>query len=468
VHLAQQLPGGGTLSFTGYAGQDVLDASLASFGDSTKAGGGRLLFDWGNAVAGLAYTQPLPGMPGADSARFMQRLSYTRFGTTLDVGSGSLTFKNGIGESRAWGELQAWRGRHEALVGYEWSAYQVRYDVNAAQAGTSLYKLAQNPSAAAIYLDDTFRASKSWLMRGGLRGETVTGTQWAGLSPRLSIKWFAAPELAFTLAGGSTAQWTPALRNEQAPVRVFDFWLTSDQYIPVARAHQGIAGVERWFDDARFVRVEGYYKYYDRLPASNLFNDPNVPGDEFIITTGKSYGVDVLVRQLESRKLSGWIAYSFAISSRTGPQGTFAPVQDRRHNLNIVGSYKPSAGHWSYGFRLGVGTGVPFTDVVGQIVRRRYDPLTNTWETGTVDRQREPVGGARNAARFPLFQRLDLSATRTSTRWGLTWAPYISVINAYNAKNVFTYVFDYTDNPPTRSAFSQFPLIPTFGVSVSW
>jgi hypothetical protein len=304
-------------------------------------------------------------------------------------------------------------------------------------------------------------------MRLGLRGETVTGTGWTGLSPRASAKYFLSPTLALNVAAGVTSQWTPTLRNENAPIRIFDFWLTSDRNTPVARARQGILGVEKWFDDARFVRVEGYFKRYDRLPVSNLFPDPDNPASQFIITTGRSYGVDVMVRQLESRAISGWIAYSYAVSTRDTPTGTFYPVHDRRHNLNVVGSWKTS-GKWSYGARLGLGTGVPYTDIVGQLVRRRYDPLTNTWETGTTNRQREPVGGSRNAARYPLFQRLDLSATRTSKGTGVKWSPYFSLINAYNAKNVFTYVFDYSDNPPTRAAISQFPLLPTFGVSITW
>jgi hypothetical protein len=77
------------------------------------------------------------------------------------------------------------------------------------------------------------------------------------------------------------------------------------------------------------------------------------------------------------------------------------------------------------------------------------------------------VGGPRNGARFPLFQRLDVSLTREG-RGRLRWAPYLSLINAYNARNVFTYIFDFEDNPPTRTAFSQFPLLPTAGVSLSW
>lgn len=466
AHVKHQLPNGGTLSATAYTGEDVLDGFLGGVSDSTSAGTGDLRFDWGNTVLGVAWEQPLDRLPASDSARVMQRLSRTGFTTGLDLGSGSLTLDNALVESRAWGELTRWRGRHETLLGYEWSAYRVRYDVEApAAGGDPIFQVRQNPSAGALYVDHTVRLS-SIIARAGVRAETVTGTDWRGLSPRLSIKWFANEDLAFTLAGGRTTQWTPALRNEQAPVRIFDFWLTSDRDTPVADAWQTIGGVERWFGGNRLVRVEAYHKAYGRLPSSNLFNDPAVRGDEFIITTGESYGVDVLLRQLERGRVSGWLAYSYGVSTRDGPDGRFAPVQDRRHNLNVVTSYRPG-GVWSYGLRLGVGTGTPFTDVEGQLVRRRYDPLTNSFSTDNREPLREPIGGVRNAARFPLFQRLDLSVTRTSTG-RRTWAPYLSLINAYNARNVFTYVFDYTDNPPTRTTISQFPIIPTFGVSVSW
>jgi hypothetical protein len=465
-HLRHRFTNGGTLTATAYTGSDVLAASLATFGDSTQAGGGDLRFDWGNQLLGVAYVQPLDRLAGGDSARVMQRASITGFATSLDLGSGSITFRNRLRDTRLWGEATRWQGRHETLVGYEWSAYRLRYDVNAPATGTpDLLRIRQQPSAASAYLDHTVRGERL-TARVGARLETVTGTGWTGLSPRVSVKWFATPDLAFTVAGGQTTQWTPALRNEQAPVRLFDFWLTADRATPVARAWQGIAGGERWFGSSRFVRIEAYVKRYDDLPSSNLFNDPSVPGDEFIVTTGRSWGVDVLLRQLERERLSGWVAYSFGISTRDGPQGRFAPVQDRRHNLNLVASFKPG-GKWSWGARLGLGTGTPFTDVVGQLVRRRYDPVTNSFTTVNRDVQREPIGGPRNGARYPLFQRLDLSATRTATG-RLTWAPYFSVINAYNARNVFLFVFDYADNPPTRLTVSQFPLIPTAGVTLSW
>jgi hypothetical protein len=48
-------------------------------------------------------------------------------------------------------------------------------------------------------------------------------------------------------------------------------------------------------------------------------------------------------------------------------------------------------------------------------------------------------------------------------------APYLSVVNAMNIKNVFTYVFDYTAYPiPTRITLHQLSIVPTIGVAISW
>lgn len=76
------------------------------------------------------------------------------------------------------------------------------------------------------------------------------------------------------------------------------------------------------------------------------------------------------------------------------------------------------------------------------------------------------LGGARHAARFPATHRLDLDASREFTIGGASVAPYISVVNAYNAPNVFVYLYDYSTDAPTRRAISQFPVLPSLGVRV--
>lgn len=469
VTLRRVVRGGGVLSLTAYLGSDVLDANIADFGDSTTAGAGHFLFDWGNRLAGIGWRQPIAGgrALSGDSASFTQRLSWTGFRTRLDLGEGSLLFRNSVGEWRAHGSFERRQGRAVALVGYEYSQHAVRYSVDAEQAGTSLFALSQNPAALSAFGDFDWHAGARLLLRGGLRGENVTGTGWSAISPRLSARWYAAPDLAVTAAVGQYAQWMHALRNDDAPIRVFDFWVGSDRWVDVSIARQAVLGVERWMGVARFARIEGYFKRFSRLPEPDPGDDPAVRGDEFLMVDGNSYGIDVYVRQLESKRLSGWIAYGWGVSTRRREGLTYFPVHDRRHNLNTVATYRLSD-RYTFGARIGFGTGLPYTTIVGQLVRRVYDAGGNSWDTGVLERFREPVGGTRNSSRYPAFQRLDLSVTR-STRWrGVNWMPYVSLVNAYNARNVFTYVFDYTDNPPTRTALSQFPLIPTVGLTASW
>ena len=42
----------------------------------------------------------------------------------------------------------------------------------------------------------------------------------------------------------------------------------------------------------------------------------------------------------------------------------------------------------------------------------------------------------------------------------------MSVANAYNAKNVFVYLYEYSTDAPNRRAISQFPILPSVGVRV--
>lgn len=469
LHVQHRLGGGGTLSLIAYSGLDILDANVADFGDSTQAGAGHFLFDWGNRLAGLTWRQPVARQSflTGDSATFVQRTYWSDFRTTLDLGGGSLKLNNRIAEVGLYGSLERHRGAGTTTLGYEYTQHAVRYRADAEQAQTQLFSLDQRPAALSAFVDHLWKPSERLLLRLGVRGENVTGTGWTGISPRVSLRTFVSKDLALTLAAGQYSQWMHALRNDDAPIRIFDFWVGSDQYTDVSTAQQGVMGLERWLGDARFVRVEGYYKRYHRLPEPNPIDDPEVRGDEFYRVEGSSYGIDVFARQLESKRLSGWISYGYGLSTRANGIEQFFPVHDRRHNLNVVATYRID-GRTNLGARFGYGTGLPYTTIIGQVVRRVYDPRTATWDTGVIGRFREPVGGDRNASRYPVTQRLDLSITRDYRFRGLQLTPYFSLINATNAKNVFTYIFDYTDNPPTRSALSQFPFLPTVGASFRW
>ena len=462
------------LSLTGYNGRDVLNANIATFGDSATAdaGGGTFDFGWGNSVLGATLSSTRAGRGrGAfarallgDSTILEQRASYSRFSTRLDLGEGSLTLGNTVGDGRVEGTVTAIGAAHERSYGYEVASYGIRYDALSSQAGTSLFRLRQHPTSAALYMDDLWRPDSSWLVQAGLRGETLTGTGWTGLSPRLSAKYFLTRDFALTAAVGQFAQWTHSLAREDIPVRLFDFWVASDATAPVSTAWHYIVGAERWLSPSRYVRAEGFYKRYGHLIESNPQDDPNTVGDEFLPVGGESYGADLLLRQFETGRFSGWISYTYAVATRQENGLVYFPGHDRRHDLNVVASWRLAK--YLLGVRLGYATGTPYTDIVGEIVRRFYDPELNTFGTRGAGSQEEFIGGPRNGARLPATQRLDVDVTRSYRVGGTTIAPYLSIVNAYDAKNVFLYVFDYSKAPPTRQAISQFPFLPSIGVTV--
>jgi len=163
---------------------------------------------------------------------------------------------------------------------------------------------------------------------------------------------------------------------------------------------------------------------------------------------------------------TGWITYSYGVSRRERDGRTWAPGSDRRHDLNVVATRPFSK--YRVGARFNLATGTPYTPIVGGVTRRVYDPALDRWGTGDPEILIESLGGVHNSERFPVTHRLDLDVSRELVVRGATVAPYVSVVNAYNAKNVFVYLYKYSTDQPTRRAISQFPILPSAGVRVAF
>ena len=69
-----------------------------------------------------------------------------------------------------------------------------------------------------------------------------------------------------------------------------------------------------------------------------------------------------------------------------------------------------------------------------------------------------------NAERYPAYSRLDISFRWNKRLWGGDIHPFVQLVNLYNRRNVFLYVFDLTNSPGTRETLGQMPFFPTFGV----
>jgi hypothetical protein len=469
-------PGNVRLALTAYSGRDALDANLAEFATDTapsRASTGRWAFNWGNRVLGAALTKdlgagariPLIRLPLGDSATIEQRISTSDFSTLLDLGEGAFAQRSEIHDVRISGSLLAHGASHDPSIGYELATHRIRYSSGSTQTLTTDFDLEQRPTSAALWADDMWRLSPRWLVEGGVRAEALTGGTFAALSPRFSVKYFATPELAFTAGVGRVTQWQHSLAGD-GPLRYFDIWIASDSFIPVETAWHWIAGAERRIGEAGSVRIEGFVKRYDRVFEVNRSEDPQVHGDEFLPARGLSYGADLLARWQRPNGAAGWITYSYGVSSRWRDSVRWAPGHDRRHDLNVVATWPLRK--YRLGARFGFATGTPYTPIVGGIARRMYDPSLDRWGTGEPTIDIESLGGAYNSARLPPTHRLDLDVSREYQRGSATFTPYLSVVNAYNAKNVFVYIYKYSTDQPTRRAISQFPVLPSMGVRIAF
>ena len=497
-HGAVLVPGGGTLSLTAYAGRDDLYEPPPEEGGCRGPGceraapdssseSERFHFDWGNRLVGLTLTQPL----GARTT-LVQRASLSLFSTNFGVNAGrndAMHFINTVSDLQLSGSLTSQRGAHTLGAGYELSRYAIDYDERLGEvfdddvdldpldpAGYDPsrrvvvgepFELRQRSGAAAVYAEDLWRPNARLLLRPGLRAEWVPGARWLGVSPRLSAKYFLTDDFAVTAAAGRYAQWLHAVRNEDLPLRIFDLWLASDETVPVSTGTHLVAGAEKWLSGDRFVRVEAYGKQYGRLPEPPFTIDPRVRPEELRYFSGRSYGVDVFLRQLETGRFGGWVSYGYGVSSRERDGRRYWPAQDRRHNANVVMSWTPGR-RWALGARYGLATGNPYTALIGRYDMPIYDPLGNDYGDADVSGRDASARGDRNAERYPLYQRIDLSVERSYTAGRATIRPYLSVVNVTNRRNVFAYDFDYYADPPTAKALSQFPLLPTLGLKVEF
>jgi TonB dependent receptor/TonB-dependent Receptor Plug Domain len=462
THLTHSLPGGFRIAATGYGGDDLLHIESTTEGDRQ-----RVL--WGNRVAGVTLSRTFLGLPRmlGDSLVAEQRVSLSLFDLEAQISGGGLSLESRVHDTRASGSVAMYSPNHTHSLGYEVAGERLSYSLNYPIPLFPTDSLSQHVRSLSAYADELWRVTPALMVEAGLRYDGLTDSRSSTLLPRLSVKYFVTPNLALTAAIGEYTQWIRSLAREDIPLRPVDYWIGSDSLTPMSRASHYIAGIERWVTPSRMFRVEGFYKRYSRLLEPNPFDDPQRRGDEFLPVTGWSTGGDLLLRQFESGRFGGWLTYTYTLNSRVDANGyRFFPAQDRRHDVNLVGSWRFP--RYTVGARFNLATGTPYTRIVGEFDRVRYDPIRGTYTSNSDVPELQFLAGPRNGERLPLSQRLDLSVTRSVSPTGFSITPYLSIMNAYNAHNVFGYAFNYTDAPPTRVSLPQLPIFPTIGLSMSW
>jgi hypothetical protein len=452
--LSFPLPTGGTLEATGYWGRDILDwASGASDTDGRPL---RLRVDWGNRLGGLTWRESVLGLPLEVSG------SVTEFSTRVGLDPSIVSLDNEVRLRTGKAALTLTPGRsHEIRIGGGVEDYAMSYDIRSEALAATYLDQDYAPRVWSFFVDDVWKPNERFIIRPGVRMESVGGgagqTVW---SPRLSAKAFLTEDFALTGSAGRYHQAIHSLRDHNAPWSFVDFRIGADEFTPVGRSDHLVLGFEQWLRPNLSLTVEGYRKTFDDILNVNITDDLTVQGDEFVKMTGVSWGVDAMLRRYSGR-WNGWVSYSLGKSERTDPFQTFAPAHDRRHMLNIVLTGPGPLGS-EMSTRWGFGTAMPYTPIIGQWEHRSYHVAANGF--GGVQDTEVIADPVLNAERYPAYSRLDISFRWNKRLWGGDIHPFVQLVNLYNRRNVFLYVFDLTNSPGTRETLGQMPFFPTFGV----
>jgi hypothetical protein len=474
--------GGGRLNLTGYSGADVLD--LSGFGLTDEGAAAdvlRLRWNWGNRVIGARWQQPLRGGWISET-----RVGYSRFADQLRfVDFGDVRFGSRISQAMLRTDLgRDFSPSFSVRTGI--SAERLAHDNVAEAGGTTFFESTGNGILSAAYTSVRWRPTAQWIFEPGLRLDVWSAIDTTRVvpSPRFAAKRFFGPgdAVAVKLAVGRYTQFLHSLRDEELPVSN-DTWVLANRDVPHVVSDQAQLGLESFWGAGWSGSLEAYFRNFAGVTDLNTFDDPNEEQDDLLVGTGRSYGLDFMLRRSEGR-LTGWTALSLLRARRTFPdplaaawqdlpqEVTYAPIFDRNINLDLVAQYT-TARDFEFGARWNFGSGLPYTRPVAQYLSWRQNPFGEGAEPsrGGQERGGVPVNvvlGPRNSERYPAYHRLDLTVRKTyRRRWG-TFVPYLQVLNAYNRRNVLFYFYDYNRAPPVRSGFSMFPILPAIGMEFTF
>ena len=191
---------------------------------------------------------------------------------------------------------------------------------------------------------------------------------WQNLSPNLSVSWRVRPAVAINAAVGLYHQ-LPAYTGLGYKDATGELANKSLKYMRVANANLGT----EWNLTPRVVlALEGFYKYYTRVPLSVADgiplsckgNDYGTVGNELLLPTasGRAYGVEASMRwQIPGKFTSVASVTCFRSEYRNDDRSPYiASAWDNRFIANVSGTYDFPR-NWSVGAKLSAIGGSPYT-----------------------------------------------------------------------------------------------------------
>ena len=344
----------------------------------------------------------------------------------------------------------------------------------------------RNAWTNALWLNDEWQLAPGWQMSAGLRFQTfsalggvpyyqldsdgnITETlnqngfvkTYAGVEPRLSVKWTLSPQHSLKFGYSRTSQDIHAVSGSSMSMPFDRYTMTSNIVKPEQADQVAIGWVGMTPGGDYDCTVEGYFKsirnVYDYRDGKSFYSEIEI---ERLLLGGKgrAYGMEFCLRKNTGR-LTGWLSYTLSWSENKidGINGNrwYTASNDRRHDLVLVGVYQLSpswelSGVWRYN------TGQALT-----APSAKYDLNGTTYY----------YYNERNGYRAPACHRLDLSVNYSKKLGRFTRIWSFGIYNVYNRYNPFMIRFVNDDKSPTGTICQKtalFGIVPSVSFTLKY
>lgn len=435
----------------GLVGEDVLNFSFTEEGEQI----GHIDMRWGNrGISGRWRQVFAPKLYGEGLVAW----SNFRISMKLEMLNSGVFMRNEIIDYTIKGDFTYfWRPNH--TLDFGWDAKRLSFDIGAEIDTLKLLDYEEKANLLAFYLQDKWEVNPLFIVQAGIRPTYYNPGSRFRWDPRIGLKYRIGANTAINFSLGYYSQFLNTVQSGEELMSIFDLWYpVGEDYLPGLATHY-ILGLENWFSDDLRLTVEGYYKkFMHLLELSETEESQQDPFGSFRAGSGYATGIDLMLEKT-SGKLHGWLAYSLALTSRTFADETYYPRYDRRHNLKLVSGLDLPLGlrldlKWNFG------TGFPYAGVIG-----RYHHIEHGFSGDSLIVYWENIDSPRDYFRYPPYHRLDLGLTKNFKLGPFNGDAFLEIINVYNRRNIFLYVWNLRTDLPEKMAIPMFPFLPSIGMS---
>lgn len=326
-------------------------------------------------------------------------------------------------------------------------AYMDRYDLDFLlpqrrgefYAGADSIRIRNNDHALVQgnYLEWQSKLARLWSLSLGIRED------YHSLSKSLSADVRAS--LAHEVATNTFLRFSTGTFHQYPGITLYDVHSGNPDLKPMRAIHT-VVGYEKNTDKAQ-LKVEGYYKWYAKLPIEDT--------QKHYVSKGKGYarGIDVFLKG-SVKRTSGWISYSYIQTQRSELDvlSRRPTIYDITHNVKIVQ-------------KTALGKGFEWSSTTRYASGRPFTPIESGAFDGTYWR---PVYSAKNSGRFPAFKRFDSRISKLFFFGDRKYVVlYVEGLNVFGNKNIldYSYTEDFSQRNEVKSYFSNRTIVLGFSAS---